>query len=181
MNGRMTHRILWSLWISLALVACGRGGEPDTAASAGDENEATDGDHEEPIGESHHGEGGGMPAEVRALHDELAPIYHQEPGAARAAATCEHAEAFRGHAATIASVSPPEAGDPEMWTAAVAGLTSSAEALGTECAAGGTGAEAALEDFHTAFHAVMEAGGGGHHDEHEHHDEHGHHGEHEHH
>lgn len=172
----MTHRILSIVAITLALTACGRGGEPATESTTGGEGELTE---SEPIGESHHGdEHAGMPAEVNALHDELAPIYHQEPGATRATTACEHAEAFRGHASTVASIAPPEAADPEMWTAAVASLGTTADALGTECAASGPAVEAKLEDFHTAFHAVMEASGGGHHGEHGEGHEHG---EHEHH
>ena len=74
MYRRMTHRILFLVSISLVLAACGRGGEPGTPDTTGDEHEATEG---APIGESHHAdEHEGMPAEVNALHDELAPIYH---------------------------------------------------------------------------------------------------------
>ncbi len=103
-----------------------------------------------------------MPAELNALHDELAPVYHLEPGADRAAAACEHAAGFQAHASTIAAMTPPEGGDAEMWIASSAQLGTTTDALAAACASSAD-VEAELENVHTAFHGLMESSGAGHH------------------
>lgn len=133
--------------------------------------------HEEHGGDCEHGDCGhehgehgehhaAMPAEIAALHEELAPVFHQDPGTARGASACEHAESFRAHATTIQAMTAPEGADAAGWTSATATLSSEAEALATDCGAGGANADARLDSFHGAFHAVMEAAGG-HHEHHE--------------
>ena len=97
---------------------------------------------------------------MNALHDELAPIWHQEPGAGRTAAACEHAASFQAHATTVQGVAAPDGASPEVWAAATASLASTAASLGEACAAGGD-AEGAFDAFHTAFHGVMDAAHGG--------------------
>jgi len=104
-----------------------------------------------------------MPEELTALHDELAPVYHLDAGAERATAACEHAASFQSHASTVAAMTAPEGGDPEMWMASSAQFTSSTDALAADCASGGANAETELENLHTAFHGLMESSGGGHH------------------
>lgn len=122
---------------------------------------AADGAHAEGCACEHHddhaahGDHAAQPAEVVALHDELAPVFHMEPGAARGTATCEHAASFGTHATTIAGVAAPA--DAAAWSAATTSLTDAAASLNADCAAGGANAEAQLETFHNAFHAVMEA------------------------
>jgi hypothetical protein len=103
-----------------------------------------------------------MPAEVTALHDELAPVYHLDPGATRATVACEHAAGFQAHANTVAAMTPPEGGDAEMWIASSAQLTSTTDALAAACASDTTTVEAELENVHTAFHGLMESAGGHH-------------------
>lgn len=150
--------------------ACGSSNNGETAETSGGEHhcehhgEGHDCEH----GEHHeHGEHGdhdehhaAMAPEVNALHDELAPIWHQEPGAARDTAACEHAASFRTHATAIQGMAAPAGADAAAWSSAVATLSSSADALVTECGAGSANVESAFDAFHTAFHGVMEASGG---------------------
>jgi len=145
-----------SILLSL-LLGCGAS-SAETAPTTGGES-GHHGEHGGHHGGEHGDHHAGLPAEVNALHDELAPVWHQEPGAGRTAAACEHAASFRTHAATIQGLSAPEGASVEVWAAATASLASSAEALASECAAAGN-AEAAFDAFHTAFHGVMDAARG---------------------
>lgn len=148
-------RIPSILLLSL-LLGCGASSSAETASTTGGES-----GHAEHHGDRHGGDHGdhhaGLPAEVNALHDELAPIWHQEPGAGRTAAACEHAASFQAHATTVQGVAAPDGASVEVWAAATASLASSAETLASECAASSANAEAAFDAFHTAFHGVMDA------------------------
>jgi hypothetical protein len=137
------------------LLACGPSSSAETASTSGGESghHGHHGEHHEEHGDHH----AALPAEVNALHDELAPVWHQEPGPGRTAAGCEHAASFRAHAATIQGIGAPDGASAEVWAAATASLASSAETLASECAASSANAEAAFDAFHTAFHGVMDA------------------------
>jgi hypothetical protein len=152
--------------------ACGgpsSGGE--TASTSGGEGCRCEHPHEGCEHCEHHGEHGehhgdhdehhaAMPPEVNALHDDLAPVWHQEPGAGRNAAACEHAASFRTHATTIQGMAAPGGADAERWSGAVSTLSTTVDALVTECGAGSANVESAFDAFHTAFHAVMDASHG---------------------
>jgi hypothetical protein len=156
------------------------GGACDSSCACGHHDEGGEGSH---CGTGcacgHHGEGGEhggtRVAEVDALHEMLARVFHQDAGPARAADACEHAADFRRGSQTVVGVAAPAGADAAAWSSATGTLVSTADALANECAITGPAVEERLVSFHDAFHAVMDLAGGEHeHGEHEH-------GEHEHH
>lgn len=185
-----------SVFFSALLVACGGSGSPSETAGGGGGSGGECARHGEGACDSscacgHHGEGegahcepgcacghhgehgehhGARVAEVDALHGELAPVFHQDAGPARATAACEHAADFRRGSGDVAGAAAPEGSDAAAWSTATASLVSAADALAGECAAAGPAVEERLVSFHDAFHAVMDLAGGEH--------EHGEHGEH---
>ena len=159
----------------LVLGACG-GGAAQVAT-----HDEHDHDHE-------HGHERARVAEIDALHDVLAPVFHAEPGATRAAAACENASALHDRSAAVAAAAAPEGVDGSHWHDETSELVSASDALVAECGASGPAAEERLEALHARFHGVMELaygmeghehGEGGHgegcaHHEDGHGDEHGH-------
>jgi hypothetical protein len=138
------------------LPACG--GSSSSDESAATETAGGEHAHGEHHGE-HHDHHAALPAEVNALHDELAPVWHQEPGATREAGACEHAASFRTHTTAVQGAAAPAGADAERWSTATTNLSTTVDALGAACVAG-AGVDAAFEAYHTAFHGVMEAAGG---------------------
>jgi hypothetical protein len=136
----MKQLLGWMACLALALGGCG-GGEVDTAPA----DDTAGGEHVED-GAAGEGQGrGGHPElspELRAFHDVLSPVYHMDPGAERARASCEAADAMTALAGGVS----------EAMVTAVGGLTGScSEAADVEAT------EAALESVHDAFHDAMEA------------------------
>lgn len=149
MNGRTL-----TVALALAIAGCGGSGteaEPADDTSAGGEEHAHHDEHHshDEAGhaeEHHHGEephDHTMSAELRAFHDVLAPVYHMDPGAERAQASCDAA-------AQLTSLAPDVSEDA---VGAVATLTTTCEAEELDAAA----AEENLEGVHDAFHHAMEA------------------------
>ncbi len=197
-----TRSVSLSFFLATALLGCGGSGSSGETAGGGGGSGGECAHHGEGACDSscacgHHGEGGGCEgdacphceagcecgghgehhgarvAEVDALHGELAPVFHQDAGPARATAACEHAPGFRRGAGAVQAVAAPEGTDAAAWSGATGTLVSTADALANECASTGPAVEERLVSFHDAFHAVMDLAGG----EHEH-GEHGEHGEH---
>lgn len=133
-----------TVWLALALAGCGGGAAADEEPAddtAGGEHEHAEEEHVHQGGEEHrdHPE---MTPELRAFHDVLAPVYHMDPGAERAQASCDAADSMASLAADVS----------EETVTAVEGLS-------TSCAGEPDveGTEAALESVHDAFHHAMEA------------------------
>jgi hypothetical protein len=136
-----------------ALVGCGGGSSSGSSSSSGPGNATAGG---EPVA--------GAPVasptpEVDELHDDLAPVFHMEAGAARATATCEHAERFGALSRAVQGATVPEGGDAAAWATAGTNLVAAADAVGAECTAAGPAVEERLTAFHDAFHAVLDAAG----------------------
>ena len=144
---------------ALVLVACGGG------AAQGDTH-----------AEHAHGHEMARVAEIDALHDVLAPVFHAEAGATRAAAACEHASELHDRSAAVHAASPPAGVDGSHWNDETTELVSASDALVAECGASGPEVEQRLEGLHVRFHGVMELAYGQGHEHHE--GEHGHDGEH---
>lgn len=150
-------RILVLLCAVGLLSACGGGSSGGSSSSAAPGND-TAGDETAP---------GSVPAasamaEVDELHDDLAPVFHMEAGAARATAACEHAERFGSLSRAVQGASVPEGGDAAAWATAGTNLVTTSDALSAECTATGPAAEERLIAFHDAFHAVLDAAGSRH-------------------
>jgi hypothetical protein len=128
-----------------------------------DGEEAEEGHHE---GEHHaHGEGGEhhgeghhaqMPASLATLHGVLRPVWHSEPGAARAGLACTNASRLDTESRAVAAAAAPAGVDAAAWSAAATQLTTTCAALVAECGASGAAVEAKLSTYHDAFHALVE-------------------------
>ncbi len=106
-------------------------------------------------GETHHDEHG-WSASLTAMHDVLAPCWHAEPGATRAALACTNASELDARAQAVAADATPEGQDADGWSAATTQLTSATAALVAECSASGPAAEERLGAIHDAFHVLIE-------------------------
>ena len=146
------------------LTACGGSGSSGSGggASSGGEHE----DHHPHI------------AEVTALHDEIAPVFHAEPGVVRASAACEHASALHERSLAVQSATLPASIDAEAWRSATIDLVVAADALQTECSGQGPAVEERLSHLHDSFHRVMEIAAGDEHHDGDHHDGEHHDGDH---
>lgn len=149
------------LALVLSLAGCGGGSsEPahaEHAEHSGDEHHGEHGHGEH--GHHGHGEHGHHHAAtpgLGALHDVLAPTWHSEPGATRAALACENAAQLEERAQAVAAEAAPEGRDAAAWTEQTTQLTSSASALVAECSVSGPAVEARLSEFHDAFHVLIE-------------------------
>lgn len=107
-------------------------------------------------------------AEVDALHDVLAPVFHSEPGPTRAAAACQNAAVLHDRSAAAQAASPPAGVDGSHWQDETSELVHAADALVAECSVSGPAAEQRLADLHARFHGVMELAYGP--ESHDHHD-----------
>jgi hypothetical protein len=119
------------------------------------EGEHHEGEHHE--GE-HHGEGhhGQMPASLASLHGVLRPVWHSEPGAARAGLACTNASRLDTESRAVAAAAAPAGVDAAAWSAAATQLTTTCAALVAECSASGPAVEAKLSTYHDAFHALVD-------------------------
>jgi hypothetical protein len=153
-------RITISLALCGLLAACG-------GSSSGTETASTSGEsggehHHHGDGEGHHhGEGhhehAAMPAEVDALHDVLAPVWHSEPGSARATLACDSSASLAERSRAVQASAAPANVEAARWTELTAALTTTADALVTECGSGAAAAETRLSEHHDAFHHLLEA------------------------
>ncbi len=149
--------------VVIALAACGGGASESGGAAARSDHER---DHEQHPGPSI--------AEVDAMHAEIAPVFHAEPGAVRTRAACERASVLHERAIAVQAVPTPAGVDGDHWHGATASLSGAADGLALECSTSGPAVEERLSDLHDAFHRVAELSGGEegeHHDEGDHHDE----------
>lgn len=148
-------RIVLILSLTGLLAACGGGSSSSSETSGAGPGNATAGDETRPEGAPV----ASPTPEVDELHDELAPVFHMEAGAARATAACEHAERFAALSRSVQGATVPEGGDAAAWATAGTNLVTSADAITAECGATGPAVEERLTAFHDAFHAVLDAAG----------------------
>lgn len=154
-TARMNKTPILVFVLALSLAGCGSSSSSSETATGGDQTGG-----EEHHGEGHHGEGhhgGGhhaMSPALESLHDVLAPTWHSEPGATRAALACTNAAQLEERSRAVAAA--PAEGDATTWTAQTTALTDAAAALVAECSASGPAAEERLSALHDAFHALME-------------------------
>jgi hypothetical protein len=148
----MKTLVILACALALSLVGCGSSSSSSETASSG----------EHAGGESHHGEGhgaghhGAMSPAVEALHDVLAPTWHSEPGATRAALACTNAAQLEERSRAVAAEPAPEGQTAEQWAGLTGALVDGATALSSECTASGPAVEERLSTFHDAFHAIVE-------------------------
>lgn len=151
--------ILASLSIGLFAFGCG-GSTPPAEGAHGHGEHGEHGEHKH----GEHGEHGDHPkmtAEVSAMHDVLAPLWHAEKSPERENKTCEAVPTFEERAGAIDKTVPESARANEAgYHAAAQGLITSVGALKAECAkpAGGRADfDAKFKDMHEAFHKVMDS------------------------
>jgi len=163
--------------VAAAMAGCGGSGAPaaaapsETAAAPEGHGECHEGHGEchEGHGEGHegHGEGHegheghggehpGLPAELDAFHDILAPLWHDQ-SADRTAKTCTAAGELEVKAAAVAAAAPPAGADAAAWQKGGADLKAAVAALRAECSsAARTSFQPTFSTLHDAFHHMME-------------------------
>lgn len=160
MNLRKLSQVV-VLSASLSLVACGGGAaqghgeghcEGECEGDCAGHTEGGEAHGAAAQGEEH----GALPPTIAAFHSAIAPVWHSEAGASRAAQACTAAASLREHAGSAQSAEAPAGTDATAWSAATAALVSSTDALVATCTAQGTDVEAKLTAVHEAFHALVE-------------------------
>lgn len=126
------------------------------SACGGSSNQAAEPAHAESEGAEHPEGHPTIPPELGALHDVLAPTWHSEPGATRAAMACTNAARLDEESRVVAAASVPEGVDAAQWSAATEQLTTTCAALVAECTASGPAVEERLSTYHDAFHALLD-------------------------
>ncbi|MEO8706616.1 MAG: hypothetical protein ABI867_41710 [Kofleriaceae bacterium] len=107
-----------------------------------------------------------MAPELTRFHDVLSPRWHAAKGEQRMKDTCGAIADFQANAAAIANA-PAPAGQEATWPAATKQLSDAVTGLDTACkATDATAFEPAFEQVHTRFHALMEPGAHGEHEQH---------------
>lgn len=142
-----------SILFAILIVAAGCGGksaEPTTPAPApeGGEHAGHGAEHE------HEGGHPELTPEMHAFHDQLAPLWHAEPGPQRQADTCDSIPTLEQGVASIAAAPVPAGVDGATWTGAVGALDTSLDELQTSCA--GAEFDATFSTVHDRFHALMD-------------------------
>lgn len=161
-------RIGISLALCGLLAACGGSSSgTETASTSGESGGEHHHHHGDGEGHHHHGEGhhdgeghhehAAMPAEVDALHDVLAPVWHSEPGSARTTLACDSSASLAERSRAVQASAAPANVDAARWTELTTALTTTADALVTECGSGAAAAETRLSEHHDAFHRLLEA------------------------
>jgi hypothetical protein len=142
---------------------CGDQCERPCAGHEGEHGEHGEGHHGEGHGGEHHGEGHHgeghhpqMPASLTALHDVLRPVWHSEPGAARAGLACTNAARLDTESRAVAAAAAPAGVDAAAWRTAATQLTTTCAALVAECSASGPAVESKLTTYHDAFHGLVD-------------------------
>lgn len=151
-----SRRMKTALAIVLALTAaCGSKSKSDPAPKP------------EPVGadQKRHLEHEPMAPELSKFHDLLAPRWHADKGAQRMKDTCGAVPEFQADADAIAKATPPVGTDAAKWAAGAKNLSDAVTGLDATCKANdATAFEPAFEKVHNGFHAMLEAGGGEHHE-----------------
>lgn len=101
----------------------------------------------------------GLPAEMQAFHDLLAPRWHAAAGAQRITDTCGAVPQFKSSADAIAVATPPIAANADTWTTGTKALVAAVGELNAACKTNDAAKfEPAFAKVHDAFHALMEQG-----------------------
>jgi len=95
-------------------------------------------------------------APVGQFHAVFAPLFHAQPGEARASDACANVATLREHAVQIQAVAAPEHVEAAHWTDATAALLTRIDALAAECTSHGPNVEHELDALHEAYHLVHE-------------------------
>ena len=136
--------------VVLALGACGGSKGPAATAAGGDETGAHN--------EGEHDEHSGMPAEMAAFHDVLAPLWHVEPAQARMDKYCADAnvEAVSVPADALVAAPAPAGVDAEAWATTVGRMGNEfADTFGA-CSLDLATFDATFGAAHDLFHDLME-------------------------
>lgn len=146
----MSHRDIRAILIlsAIPLAACGSASTTTTASE--EHHEAHAGD------EAHAEHEHDLPAELAALHDVLAPVWHADAGATRASLACTQAAELATRSAAVNTMLTPEPVDGLPWSQATARLVAASDALTSECAASGPEVETRLSSLHDEFHGLVE-------------------------
>ena len=139
----MMRSVLFSIAV-LAAAACGGTSKPATTTTT------------EPAGNPG-GEHEGLPAEVGAFHDKLAPLWHADNGQARMDQTCAATGELDTLAAAVTKSAAPEGVDAAAWSGKATALQESITKLSAACGdATHATFEADFEAVHKAFHGLIE-------------------------
>ena len=110
----------------------------------------------------------GMPAELKAFHDVLAPKWHAPEGPNRIADACAAAGQFASTADALAHAAAPAKANPQAWKEGSEALVRAVGNFKTQCGSGtpSPGAAGEFQGVHEAFHHLLEqVGGEQHHEE----------------
>jgi hypothetical protein len=152
--------VLSGLSLLLTTVACAKADAPTTTPIDDAQPAAVAGDSSATDGHGEHAHEHDFAGSVDAFHDTMAPLWHAEPGPARATDTCAAAADLATKAESIVAEDAPEAAsDAEAWKTASAGLVASVQQLQAVCADSTEAAEASFDDtfksVHEAFHVLV--------------------------
>lgn len=99
-----------------------------------------------------------FPTRVAEFHQELAQLWHAQPGAERVERICDRVGVLRALARDIETGSTPKLshGDKAGWEAAIRNMTHRVDELAESCTKGNRAqSEQALVPVHQAFHSVV--------------------------
>lgn len=135
-------RVALALALAAAVAACGGKSAPKTSTVV----------HSDEM----HAQHDGLPPEVAAFHDRLAPLYHAEPGKARTEETCAAVPDFNALVDNLGRAPAPPTVDATAWGEHVGTLRGSVGELAADCGNGAAGFDAKFETLHDSFHALIE-------------------------
>ena len=144
------------LLVSVVVAACGGGAEHAACEGEHCAEHSSGGEHHAMGEGEHHGEHAAMPAELDALHEVLAPVWHTAPGETRTAAACNEAATFRERSNAVRAAAAPAGVDAAAWNQGTATLVAHAEALVASCAGANGDRDAKFSLYHDAFHALVD-------------------------
>lgn len=160
-------RLVCSVFVATALVACSSNTPSSTAGSSAastskptaSATQAAHEEHDEHEGHGGHHEHGDLSAPLNAFHDVLAPLWHAAKGDTRTGNTCAAASDLHDRALAVDAGGPPaNAHQPDAYKERAKKLVVSVDDLGVECGkAGRPDFEKKFSAVHDAFHDVMEA------------------------
>jgi len=142
---------------SIVLLGCSKNDQSSTTPADATETPS------DSVTETHDGHGDGhgkhehdFEGPVDAFHETMAPLWHAQPGEARATDTCAAVGDLISKAEAIEGAEAPEAAtDASAWQGAGEGLVAAAQALEKTCNDDPAGFDDSFKAVHEAFHTLV--------------------------